>query len=384
MRLSEIYRPKNLKKSNGPDSVHLKKPVPVRELASRPSATVQFRKFPAPNLPQPSETPNVSFEPLEHKAPNVYAQLIHLSEDILSGLSATPMKLPDLEALCEGIGSVIESLEQDSSPLLELTERSTPDDHLPGHIANVTILSIALSQEMNWVKDVQRSVGLGAMLHDVGLVFHRTPISDSQALDENQINSLRHLPKDALESLKKFLESLAPASRNVVTNILLQSQKRILRRGTPQPTNLPETPIEAQVVGLCDSYEAISHPRPHRKRKIAHESLRYLIELAGQEFDGILLKKLWSTLTLFPPGSFVQLNTGEIARVVKINKTLPTRPIIKVVATSAKGDRISSDKIIDLAQMPGIAIEKAVDECSLELSDLRLLLELRAQKWWVQ
>jgi HD-GYP domain-containing protein (c-di-GMP phosphodiesterase class II) len=317
----------------------------------------------------------------DFKAANVYGNLVRSSREILAGLSKELIQMPDLEEICEAIDRVIGAAEQEACAILELAARSTPDDYLPGHIANVTVLCIALSRELKCPKETQRALGVGALLHDAGIAFQRLPCPDSEIFSPEEKGIMRKLPDECIRILKDFLESLAPPSRAVVENVILQSQERISGEGYPNNLKGSQISQEAQVVGLCDTYEALSHPRPYRQRKLPHDTLRYLIELAGETFDAILIKKLWETLGLFPPGSFVKLNTNEIAKIVGTNKTFPTRPVVRLIA-SASGEKIAGEKLIDLSQAPGIAIERAVDECSLNLADRRLVLELRTQKWW--
>ena len=101
------------------------------------------------------------------------------------------------------------------------------------------------------------------------------------------------------------------------------------------------------------------------------------------DFDPSVLKALIETLSLYPPGSYITLNTGEIGRILGTNPGLPTRPRHKLVATE-KGMRPTESRRINLAVSPVLYIVDAVDETKINLADKRLSLELRAQRWWVK
>ena len=183
--------------------------------------------------------------------------------------------------------------------------------------------------------------------------------------------------------MKGFLHFLNPESRTAIEKIILQNHERISGQGYPNKLKGPEISQEAQMVGLCHTYESLSHPRPYRPRRLSHETLRYLIELSGETFDSGLLKKLWETLSLFPPGSFVKLNNGTVAKVLEIRQDQPLKPMVRAMVT-AQGQRVREENVIDLSRESKIAIEGAVDECALKVADPALHLELKAQKWWME
>ena len=140
---------------------------------------------------------------------------------------------------------------------------------------------------------------------------------------------------------------------------------------------------EAQLVRLCDIYEAITHPRPYRDRELPNRALRDMGTLSGEAFDGELIKALWGALTLFPPGTYMELNTGEIAQVIGLNKKSPTQPVVKVII-SADGKTVKENKTIDLSRQNEFKIKKAIDECHLKTGDIKLALKIKAQKWWLK
>jgi hypothetical protein len=223
-------------------------------------------------------------------------------------------------------------------------------------------------------------VGLGALLHDARFAPHRDLYNQEGPEGRRGEKLLRIAPEEGTDLLKTFLADLAPDAAELVRRIVLESGERLSGTG---PLGLREDAIsqEAQVVGLCDHYKSLCHSSPHRPRTLSHDALRELVEMSGVEFHGELIKKLWETLTLFPPGSFVSLNTGEIARVVDINRESPSRPVVKVVLSPDR-QKETEEKIIDLSKTSEVSVEKAVDECALKTTDRRLLLELRAQRWW--
>src|SRR3989442_82138 len=65
-------------------------------------------------------------------------------------------------------------------------------------------------------------------------------------------------------------------------------------------------------------------------------------------------------ISVFPPGTVVRLNTGEVGRVIAVNRNHPLRPRIEVF--DAKGQRLAVPKMIDLSEAPFIYITGPVSE----------------------
>jgi hypothetical protein len=108
-----------------------------------------------------------------------------------------------------------------------------------------------------------------------------------------------------------------------------------------------------------------------------------MISTADINFDAAMLKSFIEIISLYPLGSYVRLNTDEVARVTGVNRGLPTRPKITII-TDPAGNRMAAPKLADLAASPMLFVKEAVDETKLKLADKKLMLELKAIRWWVK
>jgi hypothetical protein len=73
-------------------------------------------------------------------------------------------------------------------------------------------------------------------------------------------------------------------------------------------------------------------------------------------FSPALIKALLAEVSVFPPGTLVRLNTGEIGQVTAVNSDHPLRPRVEVVSDS-KGNRPAKRTTVDLAEAPFLYIE---------------------------
>lgn len=318
----------------------------------------------------------------EASAAEAYGNLVQVSRRILNGLAEIPAQTPDLEAACEAVDQIMGMLAWKRAQILEFLERSTPEDYLIAHSANVTVLALAVSQQLGWPEETRRALGVGCLLHDAGLLFHKELCQKARTLTQDERLALNGHVAQGGELLSGFFEGLSESAKAVVQNVVLQCQERNSGQGFPGHLSQPGISPEARLAGLCDTYESFTHPRPWRARKLPADALKHLLEFSGEYFDGALIKALRETLTLYPPGSFVKLTSGEVAKVVDLNRRLPVRPVVQVIV-NADGTATRREKRIDLSERQDVSIDRPVDECQLHLDDAGLLLELRARRWWL-
>ena len=63
---------------------------------------------------------------------------------------------------------------------------------------------------------------------------------------------------------------------------------------------------------------------------------------------------------MFPPGTIVRLNTGEIGSVVAVNRNHPLRPRVEIV--EGKTGPLAGPKMVDLSETPFLYITGPLSE----------------------
>ena len=82
-------------------------------------------------------------------------------------------------------------------------------------------------------------------------------------------------------------------------------------------------------MALADVYDACISERPYRDPITPQEALR-LIVADQKQYDPQLLKVFIATMAVYPIGSLVKLNTGEIGQVIKVRNKQPFRPVLQI------------------------------------------------------
>ncbi len=87
----------------------------------------------------------------------------------------------------------------------------------------------------------------------------------------------------------------------------------------------------ARILKLADTYTVMISPRAYRKALLSKAVLRQLFLRRGGELDEDLTVFLVKELGVFPPGSYVKLQSGELAIVIR-RGTNPRAPLVKAIA----------------------------------------------------
>ena len=151
----------------------------------------------------------------------------------------------------------------------------------------------------------------------------------------------RH-PELGKNLLFKFKDQLPWLARAVH-----EHQERENGHGYPRGIKGDEIDEYAKIIGICDSYEAMTHNRPHKKAIMQCTSVRELIETKDLLFPTKILRAFLEELSLYPIGSCVKLNNNSIGRVIDTNKDQPLKPIIKILF-DGHGNKVTEERIIDL------------------------------------
>lgn len=282
----------------------------------------------------------------------------------------------------ESIQELVELVEENNSEIAILADKATPDLYLYSHMVNVCIFSLILGSQAGVKDQALRELGYGAFLHDIGLIRDIPLVMKKGKLTAPEFNIIKKHSQSGSD-LMGLLTGLGPEIRETAANNILQIHERVDGKGYPFGVKGKDISQFAKMLAVADVYEALTHPRPYRDRFIPHEALKMMITSADSDFDAGLLKAFIEKISLYPPGSYVRLNSEEVARVIRMNPGMPTRPVVKVLV-SPKGIRITENKVIDLSNTPMLFIKEPIDETKMDIADRKLALELKAVRWWVK
>ena len=148
-----------------------------------------------------------------------------------------------------------------------------------------------------------------------------------------------------LSRMNSLLEAVDPMF------VALQHHVHVNNNGYPQRPGGWDLRLFTRIVTVADYFDAMTAYRTYQKQPITPDkALRFILEKSGEIFDPFISKVFIQAMGLYPIGTIVELDGGEIAVVVRQNADphYLHRPVVEVV--DANADPAAEREIVDLTE----------------------------------
>lgn len=272
--------------------------------------------------------------------------------------SIQPLSTQILELLerLDGNDTLLNDLELDIAK--RITHIREQDSDL-GNLVQKSIIMMLYAIKMGMRLHLQRadilSHTLAAMLHHIGMAQVAADIRNKKGrLTKKEIEEIRQAPSRAQTYLTE-----CGITDSVILLAASQSNERFDGSG-PQGLSNTDISYSARMVGLLSMFEALIHFRPYRHRLLPRDAIRELVNHHKKAFDPVMLKALIESISLYPVGTYIQLNTGEVGLVTQVNDRLPLRPKV-LLNMDSRGGAIPP-RTVNLKEQPNLMIQHCMYE----------------------
>jgi putative nucleotidyltransferase with HDIG domain len=291
--------------------------------------------------------PEAHFETAEKSAIPIYILgVFHLKD-----LFESKKRSMSLHLTRRWIQSLINHLISHESVLIGLTNVKNFQEYTLNHSVNVCILSLALGRRLGLSRPELVRLGVSACLHDVGKFEVPEAINDKPGkLDPEE--------RAIMEKHAHFGAGML-AQRSQTEDIPREAIEVALEHhikpgwgGYPKFLERKQVNLFSKIVKVIDYYDAITTKRIYRpKTYTPEEALGLMKTNCDQEFDPLLFKTFAHMMGVYPVGTLVALNSGEVGIVIEINPlpSFATRPLVKLI-TEANGQKIDGP-VADLTEL---------------------------------
>ncbi len=337
---------------------------------------------PAPPGPEPARRthttppPGPPFEEQRAQAREKYSLLM---QDTTSFLKAVDRPYTEKYQSVLGVCAMTAETLKTNSAFLSCVTYGTADDYLRAHTANTVILALAMGLEAGLPEEELGLLGFCAMSHDIGMTGYSDLYSEPGRLTESERAELSLHVEAGAAKLERVVD-LDYKVKDRAIKIVLQAHWRPDGTGYPVPADDGEADPLAQIIAIADAYEAMTHQRSWRQPLPPSEVVKELIEKEGHGFNARGVKLLISAVSIFPPGSIVQLSNGETALVLKTNRGLLAKPLLEILLRSDFSE--SAHELADLKDHPLISIEHSISLEELSRRNPKCAGRLEVSRWW--
>jgi putative nucleotidyltransferase with HDIG domain len=183
--------------------------------------------------------------------------------------------------------AILHMVKEGDVPLKLLLYRrsSDPDPYI--HALNVSALSMAMADEMEMDKSMVKEIGLGALLHDIGLYLSPSDLfSTTAAMTLDEKNRYWKHPVRGAELL-----IASPGIPDIAPIIAYEHHIFYSGKGFPVRQSSRELNMGSMITGITDYYDNLRRDRPEKEAVSLAEALNLMDKNTDEMFHPLLLKK---------------------------------------------------------------------------------------------
>lgn len=186
----------------------------------------------------------------------------------------------DVDFLSVSTAPTFHYLSEEISELRKIGEMVEKKDRYTfNHSSRVSKYAMKTATKMNFDKNRIPALFLASILHDIGKInIPEEVLKKPDKLTNEEFALVKKHPGDGAEMLRKTAYA-------DLADIVEQHHERINGRGYPFGLKDAEILMEAKIIGVCDTFDAMTEDRAYRKAFTAEYAMNELKQLAGIQYD---------------------------------------------------------------------------------------------------
>ena len=248
-------------------------------------------------------------------------------------------------------------------------------DGSSAHALSVMTLALLLGKQARLPEEALRTLGVGALLHDIGKsAINISILRNTERNKHEQAVYMTHCRIGYESALR--VGNLSPP----VLEAILHHHERIDGAGFPDHLAGDEIHLAARVIAIANRFDNLANPIDYRRAMSPSEALSTMWVKEKKSFDNMLLQLFVRAMGVYPPGSIVQLSDGRVGAVVVSAATeKPLCPQVMIYEPEVSRHQAI---IIDLAKEPLLKIDRALRLQERPNDELDYLLPRRKMSWF--
>jgi len=251
---------------------------------------------------------------------------------------------PELELVKAPVAECVNSIISNPDVMMLMTRLRSKDSYISQHAFNVCIYSIVMGRLVGLNAQELQTLGTCGLLYDIGML----------TIPEH----ILHKPGELTPEETTIVQKHTLDGRDILTangevfdgsaEVACGHHENLDGSGYPHGLKSHQLSLFCKIVSIVDRYEAITNPRPCRPASDHLSAVAILNEQINEnKIDKDLTLSFIAYLGVYPQGTIVELNSGEVAIVLGTNKTQRLRPQLFIVLDVNKQP---TQAFVDLAE----------------------------------
>lgn len=332
--------------SKAAPEVQTKKPeVAKQPETAKASSEIQTKKT------ETKRTPKISMEKITILRDDVEEQIKNKIKDILE--LHIYQHTEGLEKIAETAQNIISDIIEEDEVIEKVYDVKERSADIYEHSLQVCTIATLIALKLGMTEKQVYDISVSSLIHDLGLRYLVVRYEDQD---------INLLPAKDQEEYKKHPIYGYTAVKNETwlsenaKGIVLNHHERKDKSGYPLGTDLLSR--MTQVVGVCDEFDELICGVGKARVRV-HEAINNVRNYSGIWFDSDIVDAFLQLIAVYPVGSRVKTNQGELGIVMRQNAHFPERPIIRIIKDQY-GQDMRTEKVVDLIKETTVVIQEVV------------------------
>jgi len=211
------------------------------------------------------------------------------------------------------LSTTVNNMIENPDALMWIARTRDNDDYTYNFVLKQTIWALATARQIGMNQADMERLALASILSGIGKSkLPKDILLNEQKLDVKQFSIYKQHVNLSINILKN-MKDIHPQIIHIVQNHC----EYIDGSGYPNKLKDDEIYLASQIIGLAAFYERSSTPRDLSRAVSPNEALDEINRNKGKKFTAELVEKFVQAIGIYPTGTLVQLNNGEIAVIVE-------------------------------------------------------------------
>lgn len=280
------------------------------------------------------------------KSGEIFMDAVETVKEIVNSVHLE--KAVNMKKVSAVVHGMVDDILDNRDTLMGLTTIKMYDEYTFAHSVNVAVLSISQGTFLSFEKPQIAALGIAGMMHDIGKVNVPLEIINKpdKLTDEEWEQIKRHPIEGAL------ILSDVPAMTRLAMVAAFEHHQHGDIRGYPRMDDRVQQHPFSQIIAISDAYDAIIAARVYYKVSTPPDkAVRIMLGKRGTAFNPVLVKAFVNMIGIYPVGTLLKLDSGEIGIVMHQTRDL-MRPRV-LLLTKFDGSEKESGTEVSLLEMEG-------------------------------